>query len=96
MIKRLEEHIIKERLKKEIDDITIKDITKLFRLKEENVAIKERVIRNIKNLFEYEDDYYKIVRLGNFWSNNIFNMKVMVIEVKHYQLKNILIKLEHA
>ena len=88
--------MIKERLKKEIDDITIKDITKLFRLKEENLAIKERVIRNIKNLFEYEDDYYKIVGLGNFWSNNIFNMKVMVIEVKHYQLKNILIKLEHA
>ena len=95
--KKLEDNIIKERLKKrEIDDITIKDIRSLFRLKEENEAIKERVVRNIRNFFEYEEDYYKLIRLGNFWSNNILNMKVMVIEVKHYQLENILIKLEHT
>ena len=94
--KKLEDNIIKERLKREIDDITIKDIRSLFRLKEENEAIKERVVRNIRNFFEYEEDYYKLIRLGNFWSKNILNMKVMVIEVKHYQLENILIKLEHT
>ena len=94
--KKLEDNIIKERLKREIDDITIKDIRGLFRLKEENEAIKERVVRNIRNFFEYEEDYYKLIRLGNFWSNNILNMKVMVIEVKHYQLENILIKLEQT
>ena len=94
--KKLENNIIKERLKREIDDITIKDIRSLFRLKEENEAIKERVVRNIRNFFEYEEDYYKLIRLGNFWSNNILNMKVMVIEVKHYQLENILIKLEQT
>ena len=82
--KKLEDNIIKERLKKrEIDDITIKDIRSLFRLKEENEAIKERVVRNIRNFFEYEEDYYRLIRLGNFWSNNILNMKVIVIEVKH-------------
>ena len=94
--KKLEDNIIKERLKREIDDITIKDIRSLFRLKEENEAIKERVVRNIRNFFEYEEDYYKLIRLGNFWSKNILNIKVMVIEVKHYQLENILIKLEHT
>ena len=94
--KKLEDNIIKERLKRETDDITIKDIRSLFRLKEENEAIKERVVRNIRNFFEYEEDYYKLIRLGNFWSNNILNMKVMVIEVKHYQLENILIKLEQT
>ena len=94
--KKLEDNIIKERLKREIDDITIKDIRSLFRLKEENEAIKERVVRNIRNFFEYEEDYYNLIRLGNFWSNNILNMKVMVIEVKHYQLENILIKLEQT
>ena len=94
--KKLEHNIIKERLKRETDDITIKDIRSLFRLKEENEAIKERVVRNIRNFFEYEEDYYKLIRLGNFWSNNLLNMKVMNIEVKHYQLENILIKLEQT
>ena len=91
--KKLEDNIIKERLKRETDDITIKDIRSLFRLKEENEAIKDRVVRIIRNFFEYEEDYYRLIRLGNFWSNNILNMKVMVIEVKQYQLENILIKL---
>ena len=30
-----------------------------------------RIIRDIRNLFEHEEeDYYKPVRVGNFWSNN--------------------------
>ena len=32
-------------------------------------AIKDRIIRDIKNLFEKED-YYKLVRVGNFHNNN--------------------------
>ena len=33
--------------------------------------MKERVIRDIRNLFENEEeDYYKPVQVGNFWSNN--------------------------
>ena len=39
--------------------------------KKENEAIKERVIRDIRNLFENEEEYYyKPVQVGNFWSNN--------------------------
>ena len=58
------------RLKKDIDDTAIKNIN-LFRLKHENEAIKNRVIGDIKNLFEHEDkNYYKPVSVGDLWSNN--------------------------
>ena len=59
------------RLKKEIDDTAIKDVRNLFRLKKENKAIKNKIIRDIRNLPGYEEkDYYKPVSVGNFWSNN--------------------------
>ena len=43
---------------------------KLFRLKK-NEAFKDRIFRDIRNLFEHEEekDYYKPVRVGNFRSN---------------------------
>ena len=73
-----------------------KDIRNLFRLKKESEAIKDKIVRDIRNLLEHEEeDYYKPVRVINFWKTVIINMKVMVIEIKHYQLKNILIKLGH-
>ena len=58
--------------KKEIDDTSIKDIRNLFRLKKENEVIKNRVIRDIRRLSEdeKEENYYKPLRVGNFWSNN--------------------------
>ena len=63
-------------------------------IKKENDAIKDRIITDIRNVFEYEEEhYYNPVILGNFWSNNYINMKVTVIEIKYYQLKNILTKL---
>ena len=53
-------------LKKEI-----KDIRTLFRLEKETKAIKDTIIRDIKNLFEQgEESYYKPVTVSNFWSNN--------------------------
>lgn len=40
-------------------------------MKKGNEAIKESVIRNIRNLFEKEkEDNYKTVRVVNFWSRN--------------------------
>ena len=40
-------------------------------MKKENKAIKDRIIRDIRNLFEHEEqDYYTPVRVGNFSSNN--------------------------
>ena len=38
-------------------------------MKKENKTIKGRIIRDNTNLFEQKEDYYKPVRVGNFWSN---------------------------
>ena len=49
----------------------IKNIKNLFRQQKEIKAIKYRILRDIKNLFEHEEEnYYKPVRVSNFWSNN--------------------------
>ena len=73
-----EENIIKDirnlfRLKKEQNYTAIKDIGNLFRLWKEIKAIKDKIVRYIKNLFQNEkeeENYYKPVRVNNFWSNN--------------------------
>ena len=59
-------------MKKEIDYTTVKYLRNLFRLKKENKAIKNRIMKDIRNLFKHKEgkNYYKPVRVGNFWSNN--------------------------
>ena len=54
------------RLKEEKDDTTVKDINYLFKLKKENQAIKNRRLKDIVNLFECKEDYYKPIRVGDF------------------------------
>ena len=59
------------KLKKETNDATIKGVINSFRLKKENKAIKDRIIIDIRNLFEHgniknifeheEENYYKPV-----------------------------------
>ena len=46
------------RLKKEVDDITVIDIRNYFKLKKEKKAIKNRIIRDIRDLFEHEEEDY--------------------------------------
>ena len=47
------------------------DIRIFFRLEKEIKAIEDRLLRDIKNVFEHkEENYYKPVRVNNFWSNN--------------------------
>ena len=51
----------------------IKGIRNLFRREKETKAIKDRIFRDIKALFQHEKEeanYYKLVRVSNFWSNN--------------------------
>ena len=75
----------------------IKEIRNLFRLKKETKAIKDRIFKDIKSLLEHQkegENSYRPLRASNFWSNSLnTNTKVRAIEIKHYQLKNILIKL---
>ena len=57
--------------KKESEENIIKSIRNLFKLKREKEAIKDRIIRYIRTLFKQkEKDYYKPIRVGNFWNNN--------------------------
>ena len=42
-------------------------------LQEKEIYFKNKILRGIKNLFEYkkeEGNYYKPVRVSNLWSNN--------------------------
>ena len=50
----------------------IKNIRNHFRLEKENNRIKDKLLRDIKNLFE---EYYKTVRVNNIWSNNYIEYK---------------------
>ena len=60
----------KSKIQKQSEDNIIKSIRNLFKLKRDNEAIKDRIIQDIKILFEQEDDYYKPIRTDNFWNNN--------------------------
>ena len=51
----------------------INDIRNLLRREEEAKIIKYRILIDIKNLSKHEkeeENYYKPVRVNNFWSNN--------------------------
>ena len=71
-----EKKIIKDirnlfRLEKEINYTAIKDKRNIFRLEKEAKAVKDRIFRVIKNLFEHgkeEENYYKPVRVTTFWN----------------------------
>ena len=61
------------RLKKEQNDTATEDIRNIFRIKKYIKGIEAIVLRSIKKLFEYEkeeENYYKPVRVNNFWNNN--------------------------
>ena len=73
-----EENIIKDirnlfRLKQELNYTAIKDIRNFLEKKKEIIPIKDGIFRDIKSSFEHENEeenYYKPVRVNNFWSKN--------------------------
>lgn len=52
-----------------------------MRPKKENKGTKDKIIRDIKNIFKNEEEKndYKPVRISRFWSNNYIQTKVAVI-----------------
>ena len=67
----------------------------IFRLEKETKVTKYRILRDIKNLFEHEEeDYYKPVTVTIFGVTIVLNTKITLIQIKTYHLNNILIKLE--
>ena len=58
---------------------------------------KDKIVRDVRNLFEQEEDYYELARVGVILIGTIMlNMKAMVIKIKASQSENTLIKLNHA
>ena len=56
--------------KKQSEENIIKSIRNIFKLKIENVAIKERIIGDVRTLLKQENGYYKPIRVGNFKNKN--------------------------
>ena len=55
---------------KQSEENIVKSIRNLFKIKKENEEIKERIIRDIRKIFDQEEkDYYKPI-VGNLWNNN--------------------------
>ena len=46
-------------------------------------AIDERIVTDISNLLEQKEDYYKAVRVSNFWSNNYFEYQSIIYKLKY-------------
>ena len=72
---RKEDNIIKDinnlfRLRSEIDNSSTKDIRNFSRLKKEKETTTNKITKGVKLLFEEEDNYYKPIKVGKFWSKN--------------------------
>ena len=66
-----------ESLSLEEENIT-KDTRNIFRQEKETKAFKDRILRYTNNILEHEkeeENYYKPVRISNFWSNNYIEYK---------------------
>ena len=59
----------KLKIQKQSHDQIIKNIRNPFRRKKENEKIKDRMMRDIRTLFDQEKDYHKPVRVCSFWNN---------------------------
>ena len=83
--------------KKQSEENINKSIRNLFKLKKGNEAIKDRIIRHIRTLFDQQEekDYFKPIRVGNFWNNNYIqyessgdrNKNLSTVVVKLFLLK---------
>ena len=71
--------------KKQSEENIIKSIINSFKKNEE---VKDKTIRDIRTLFEQEEtNYYKPIRVGNFWNNNYSEYKSSVDSNKNLSVK---------
>ena len=79
------------------ENVLEKKIKRDFQTKKEIKGIEYVILRYTKNLVEHEEEknYSKLVRINVFQETNILDIKLMVMQIKDNQLKNILIKLDH-
>ena len=76
----------------------IQSIKNLFKIKNENKAIQYRIIRDIRTLFEQQEetDFYKRIRAGNFWNKNSVKYQSSGDRNKNLSMKKYLYKLNHT
>ena len=105
----MKEIFLKQKKNEEIKDGILRDIRNLFRLEKENKAVKELILRDFRNIYENkeEENYYKPVRVNNFWSNKyieyerngdrskILSLEECLNKIRPY-LKNIIQKLKKS
>ena len=89
-----EEKLSKPKTKTKYEENIIRRIKNFFKLKKESEAIKVRIIRVIRTLFEKEDDYYKQTSLDNFWNNNYIKYKSNSDRNKNLLIKEYLNKIK--
>ena len=80
--------------KKQLEENIIKSARNLSTLKKENKQIKDKIIKDIRTLFKQEDDYYKPIRVGNFWNNNYIEYESSGDRNKNLHLKEYLDKIK--
>ena len=74
---------------------------KIEKKKHDERIIKDRIIREIRALFEQqEEDYYELKRVNNFWYNNYIEYENLSLDeyltkIESY-LRNILINLQNS
>ena len=83
----------KEKIQQQYEDNIIKNIRNHFRPKEENEAIKEKINRDIKNIFEKEEDNYNPIRVGNPYSIRYIEYQTNVDGNKTPSIEEYLIKI---
>ena len=64
----------------------------------ENKAIQYRIIRDIRTLFEQQEetDFYKRIRAGSFWNKNSVKYQSSGDRNKNLSMKEYLDKLNHT
>ena len=81
---------------KDVDDTTVKDIRNLLRLKSK---IKQSKIERLHILGTFLSMKKTIINQQeevNFGKITVLKMKILVIEIQHCQLKNMLLELDHT
>ena len=85
-----------EKENEKIKERKLRDVRTLFRLETEHKANKDIILRDIINLFENKEkeNYYKIVRVNNFWSDNYVEYERNSERIKTLSIEEYLTEIE--
>ena len=75
--------------------LQLKGCKNSFQIKKESKVIQNRLVRNIRNLFEHEEEgyYCKPVRVNNFWSTSCIEYESNGVKFKALSVQKYLNKI---